>query len=273
MGRRGARKTAKPEAKRPLVRKSPKNEGSRARDLEMRLAEALGQLQTQDRELAAALEQQTATSQILRVISQSPTDVQPVFETIVRNAGRVCEGFDAALILRDGDEIEIAAHWGPIAHAGLRSRRPLTRGTVMGRAIVDARPVHADDVAAAEDFPEGRVLAQQRGHHTALAVPLLRESGPVGALLIRRTEVRPFSEKQIAMLQTFADQAVIAIENVRLFTELQYKNEALTQAPCAGQRGAGAADSDERDPARHLQLAYRRSARARCRRRERCQTL
>ncbi|HSF07430.1 MAG TPA: GAF domain-containing protein [Methylomirabilota bacterium] len=181
-------------------------------------------------EIREALEQQTATAEILRVISQSPTTAQPVFDTIVRNAGRVCDSFDAVLILRDGNDIEIVAHWGPIDHAGIGSRRPLSRGTVMGRAIIDGRPIHVEDLSAAADFPEGQALAQQRGHRTTLAVPLLREGGPVGSLLIRRRDVRPFNDKHIRMLQTFADQAVIAIENVRLFTELQARNRDLTEA-------------------------------------------
>ncbi len=217
--RRGAKPAkAKVEAKVHAARKSLKNEGSRVSDLENRLAEAS--------------EQQTATGEILRVISQSPTDVQPVFEAIVRNAGRVCEGFDAVLILRDADEIEIVAHWGPIASAGVGHRRPLSRETVMGRAIIDTRPIHVEDLWAAQDFPEGQALARQRGHRTALAVPLLGESGPVGSLLIRRREVRPFSDKQIVMLQTFADQAVIAIQNVRLFNETK---EALEQQRASGE--------------------------------------
>jgi signal transduction histidine kinase len=217
---------AKGESKPSVARESSKNDGARVRDLEKHLAEAHEQLQTRDSQLIEALEQQAATSEILRVISQSQTDVQPVFVAIVRNAGRVCDGFDAVLILRSADEIEIAAHWGPIAHGGVGTRRPLSRGTVMGRAIIDARPIHVHDVAAADDFPEGQALARQRGHRTSLAVPLLREGRPVGSLLIRRTEVRPFTDKQIAMLQTFADQAVIAIENARLFNETR---EALEQ--------------------------------------------
>jgi GAF domain-containing protein len=223
---------SKVESKSPVARKSPKNDGARVRDLEKHLAEAHEQLQTRDSQLIEALEQQAATSEILRVISQSQTDVQPVFEAIVRNAGRVCDGFDAVLILRSADEIEIAAHSGPIPQSGVGTRRPLSRGTVMGRAIVDARPIHVHDVAAADDFPEGQALARQRGHRSTLAVPLLCEGRPVGSLLIRRTEVRPFTDKQITMLQTFADQAVIAIANVRLFTETK---EALEQQMATGE--------------------------------------
>jgi GAF domain-containing protein len=187
------------------------------------------ELHASNRHLTEALDQQTATAEILKVISGTPTDAQPVFDTIVRNAGRVCDAVDATLILRQDEGLAIGAHWGPIG-AILGTRVPLTRGSVMGRAIVDARPTHVVDLQTASEFPEGRALALQWGHRTTLGVPLLREGEALGALLIRRTEVRPFSDAQIAMLQTFADQAVIAIENVRLFTELEQKNRALSEA-------------------------------------------
>jgi signal transduction histidine kinase len=205
----------KPKGKLPVVPKSPKNQSSKVRDLERRLAESL--------------DQQTATAEILKVISGMPTDAQPVFDTIVRNAGRVCDAVDALLSLRQDNELIVSAHWGPIG-VQLGRRGPLTEGTVNGRTILGARPTHVADLATASEFPEGRELALRWGHRTTLGVPLLREGKALGALLIRRTEVRPFSDAQIAMLQTFADQAVIAIENVRLFTELQEKNKALTEA-------------------------------------------
>jgi len=176
-----------------------------------------------------SLEQQTATAEILKVIASAPTDAQPVFDTIVRNAGRVCDAVDAVLLLREGDELTVGAHWGPIG-AIVGRRFPLTRGTVMGRTIVDALPVHVEDLLTASGFPEGREQAMRWGHRTTLGVPLLREGGALGALLIRRTEARPFSDAQIAMLQTFADQAVIAIENVRLFKELESRNRDLARA-------------------------------------------
>ncbi len=187
------------------------------------------ELQASNRHLTEALEQQTATAEILKVISGTPTDAQPVFDTIVRNAGRVCDAVDATLILRKDEGMTIGAHWGPIG-AVVGTRVPLTRGSVMGRTIVDARPIHVVDLQTASEFPEGRELALHWGHRTTLGAPLLREGDALGALLIRRTEVRPFSDAQISMLQTFADQAVIAIENVRLFTELKASNRELTTA-------------------------------------------
>src|SRR5262245_25174047 len=180
-------------------------------------------------ETKEALEQQTATSEILRVIAGSQTDVQPVFDTIVQNAGRVCDSMDAALVLADGAEMIVAAHWGPIEGTP-GTRFALTGEQVMGRAILEARAVHVEDLSVRPDFPEGQALAIEMGHRTTLAVPLLRESRAIGSLLIRRMEVRPFSDRQIALLETFADQAVIAIENVRLFTELEARNRELTES-------------------------------------------
>jgi GAF domain-containing protein/anti-sigma regulatory factor (Ser/Thr protein kinase) len=200
---------------RPAKAKVKAKRGAGARDLATRLAESL--------------DQQAATAEILKIISGTPTDAQPVFDTIVRNAGRVCDAVDAVLTLRKDEEMMVGAHWGPIG-AIVGMRFPLTRGSVMGRAILDARPIHVVGLPSASEFPEGRELALQFGHRTTLGVPLLREGDALGALLIRRTEVRAFSDAQIAMLQTFADQAVIAIENVRLFTELEARNREVTEA-------------------------------------------
>jgi putative methionine-R-sulfoxide reductase with GAF domain len=215
---------------------------ARVRDLEKRLAEAVqreaeaskraaeavGQLQTRDRELAEAQEQQTATSEILRVISSSPTDYQPVFDTIVSRAGVVCGAVDAVLWTVDGDELVVRAHHGPIP-ATIGARQP-TQGSVAGGAVREARIVHVEDLTQADDFPVGRDIARRLGWRSTLSAPLLREGVAIGAILVRRSEVRPFTDKQIALLQTFADEAVIAIENVRLFRELQEKNRALEAA-------------------------------------------
>ena len=187
------------------------------------------ELGASNRHLTEALEQQTATAEILRVISGTPTDAQPVFDTIVRNAGRVCDAVDGTLVLRQDDGLTVVAHWGPIGGT-LGMQVPLTRGSVMGRAVIDAQPIHIEDLQSASEFPEGREFAVRWGHRTTLGVPLLREGDALGALLIRRTEVRLFSDAQIAMLQTFADQAVIAIENVRLFRELEAANRGLAAA-------------------------------------------
>src|SRR5882724_649586 len=203
---------AKIEAELAAAREALKQEASRRRKA--------------DKHLAESLEQQAATAEILRVISSSPTDFQPVFDTIVRNAARVCEAFDALLVLADGDEYVRRAHYGPI-EAVLGERHPL-RGTVSGRAILEARVIQVENLAEASDYPAGRALAQRIGYRTTLIVPLLRAGAAIGAVGIRRTEVLPFSDQQVALLQTFADQAVIAIENVRLFKELEGRNRDLT---------------------------------------------
>ena len=178
------------------------------------------------RELAEAREQQAATSEILTVIRSSPSDPQPVFDTIVRNAGAVCGGVDAILWTIDGDDLLIRAHHGPLP-AAIGARQPIP---VADYAVRKARVVHVEDVTEADDCPVERDLTRRFGGRTTLSVPLLREGVAIGAILIRRSEVRPFADKQIALLKTFADQAVVAIENARLFTELQASKRELTTA-------------------------------------------
>jgi len=178
------------------------------------------------RELTEALEQQTATSEILRVISGSPTDIQPVLDAVAERAARLCDARDGLILLVDGDALQLVAHHGPI-DALIAMRVPINRATVGGRAFVDRQTVHVEDLTEAADFPEGVELAKRFGNRTTLGTPLLREGVPIGVILIRRTEARLFSDKQIALLNTFADQAVIAIENVRLFQELQARTRAL----------------------------------------------
>ncbi len=187
------------------------------------------EVQARNRELAEALEQQVATSGILRVIASSPTDIRPVLETVTDSAAQICDAQDATLFLRRGDVLVVAAHRGdiPLDFADL----PVGRDFVTSRAVVDRTPVHVHDLAAAEDeYPLAHKFAGRLGFRTILATPLLREGEAIGALMIRRTEVRPFGDKQIELLRTFADQAVIAIENARLFEEVQERTRELTEA-------------------------------------------
>jgi GAF domain-containing protein len=215
-------KAAKDEAKSPVARTSQENEGSRIRDLERRLAEAL------ERE-AEALGQQAATAEILRVISISATDVEPVFAAVLTSAARLCDAFDATIFQVDGNGLRLVAHEGPIPSTPVGAF-PL-RGTAAGRAVLDRRTIHVPDLQAeVDEYPESSVIARSYGFRTVLNVPLLRGAEAIGAISIRRTEVRPFTDKQIELVTIFANQAVIAIENVRLFTELQEKNRALTEA-------------------------------------------
>jgi two-component system, NtrC family, sensor kinase len=181
-------------------------------------------------ELKESLEQQTATSEILRVIASSPTDIQPVLETIAENAARVCESDDALIYRLEDNRLIRAAKFGPIPISA--SAQPVSRGVPSGRAILDRQTIHVPDILTEieSEYPEAKAAQQAAGTRTVLATPLLREGVPIGIIVMRRTEVRPFSEKQIALLKTFADQAVIAIENVRLFQELQARNRDLTEA-------------------------------------------
>jgi GAF domain-containing protein len=187
------------------------------------------ELEVRNRDLTEALEQQTATSKILSVIAGSPTDVQPVLDTVAESAARLCDASDALIRRVDGDVLSVAAHYGQIPHMIEADSTTLSRGSVSGRAVIDRQTIHIHDLAAeAKDFPVGVALAQRFGYHTVLVTPLLRQDIAIGAIIIRRMERRPFTEKQLKLLETFADQAVIAIENVRLFNELKESLEQQT---------------------------------------------
>ena len=166
------------------------------------------------------MEQQTATSEILSVIASSPTDIQPVLDVVAENAARLCEANDAAIWRAEGDRFWLAASHGSLPISRAEEVRSMNRRGPLGRAMIDRETIHIHDLSSPEaqaEFPAARTISEAVGVRTDLVTPLLREGIAIGAIHIRRTEVRPFSEKQIALLKTFAAQAVIAIENVRLF--------------------------------------------------------
>jgi GAF domain-containing protein len=196
-------------------------------------ARLLNEVQAKTHDIAEALRYQTGSANILNVIASSPTDVQPVLKAIVESACELCEAHDAVVLLKDGTDLCFSAHHGPIPIN--TERWPIDRSWASGRAVIDQATVHVHDIYAedAGDFTAGRELSQRAGStavRSILAAPLLREGESIGAILLRRQEVRPFNDKQIAMLQTFADQAVIAIGNVRLFDEVQAKTHDLEEA-------------------------------------------
>ncbi len=189
-------------------------------------------VQTLKEELKDALEQQTATSEILRVIANSPTDLQPVLDAIAQSAARVCGSDDAHIYRIEGDKLRRIAWFGSVPRTVAADVRPMTRGSISGRAVIDQKTIHLDDLVPLLDteFPESK-SQRLTGARTVLATPMFRKGLPIGAIVIRRTKVQPFSDNQIARLETFADQAVIAIENVRPFSETK---EALEQQTATG---------------------------------------
>ena len=182
-------------------------------------------------ELREALEQQTATAEVLRVISQSPTDVQPVLKAVAGAARRFCGADDALIVLREDDEQLIATHEGSMP-ALLGERIPLDRSSTTGRAAIDGQTVHVPDVADLDQVEHGKTLelAKRTKVRALLAAPMLRDGGAIGCVLLRRPDPGPFTPRQIELLETFAAQAVIAIENVRLFKELESRNVELRES-------------------------------------------
>src|SRR5262249_17957640 len=180
------------------------------------------------RERDESLERETATSDILRMIASSPMDLRSVLDAIAERAARLCNADDAVMWRVDGEVRLRVAHFGPIPMSFAQDEgRVIDRGTPPGRAIIDRRTIHVHDLQVAKaDFSLARGIAE--GTRTVLVTPLLREGIAIGAIHIRRREVRPFSDRQIKLLETFADQAVIAIENVRLFNELKESFEQQT---------------------------------------------
>jgi signal transduction histidine kinase/CheY-like chemotaxis protein len=224
-----------------LVDKSGNDEiGSLAQDLDaMRgsIREARENLEhkveARTRDLTEALEQQTATSEVLRVISSSPTDAQPVFDMIAESAVRLCRGQFGAVFRFDGRLLRFVGHHGLTAEGAkaYQDAFPMapTRGTAIGLAMLTRAIAHIPDVQADSEYTE-LTVAKAVTFRSIVAVPMLREGEPIGGIAVSRSRVGPFPDTQIELVKTFADQAVIAIENVRLFQELQARTQQLTQS-------------------------------------------
>ena len=189
----------------------------------------LNELRQRTTDLAESLEQQTAIGKILRVISNSPNDVQPVLAAVAENAARICEAQFASIVIVENDVLRVAIRLGEVGWP-VGEQIPLDRFTIAGRSIIDMRPIQVADLQqAGDEFALGRQYATEIGSHTVLSVPLIREGRALGSITILRTEVRPFDQKHIALLSTFADQAAIAIENVRLFEAEQQRSQELNE--------------------------------------------
>ena len=206
--------TKKPPAKKPRAAPRPS------------LAQLVRENQELIRERDASLEREAATGDVLRMIARAPADIQAVLDSIAERAAKLCDAEDAAILRVDGNLLRSAAHFGPVAMIiGLGEVRVFDRGSPAGRAVIDRQTIHIPDLAAAvKEFPKALGIAM--GVRTILSTPLLRDGAAIGVIHIRRKKKRAFTSVQIKLLETFADQAVIAIENVRLFQEL---TEALEQ--------------------------------------------
>src|SRR5438270_4729691 len=221
---------------RQAKRSTPRLKDKSADDIRAENRRLKKQLKERTAALNDALEQQTATAGILRVISSSSTDVQPTFNAIVASAAKLCDAeFSAVARFADGLlHIVATNNLSPEEAAAFHSLfpRPALPNFMMGRAFVEGRPAQFGDVLAAPDYdPRTRqVLQSALGYRTFMAVPILRAGVPIGVIGCARRRIRPFTSGQIDLLNTFAEQAAIALDNVRLFNELSARNRDLSEA-------------------------------------------
>jgi GAF domain-containing protein len=190
------------------------------------------EVQAQRREVTEALEHQTATSEVLNVISRSPTNAEPVFKAIAESAARLCDGVFTVVWLYDGALLHYAASHNftsaVLEKIAKTFPKPPDRSIAAGRAIVDCKITHVPDMLADPAYAHDLALAGN--WRASIAVPMLRDGKSVGAISVGKAEVGPFTSRQIQLLSTFADQAVIAIENVRLFDEVRARTDDLTES-------------------------------------------
>ena len=205
------------------------------------------EVQARTRELTESLEYQTATSEVLNVISRSPSNIQPVLEAIAETAQRLCRSEHVFIMrLESGLYHLAAARDASAAQIAYLTQNPFApdRGSVTGRVALEGRTIQVDDVLADPEYTKNE--SGHRGFRTTLGVPLLRDGAVIGVIVLTRSDVQPFAEKQIELLETFADQAVIAIENVRLFEEVQARTRG------ARSLGRGAPGTRRGQPRREL---------------------